>query len=193
VVAILKNIRINQRIRSPEVRVIGPNAEQLGVVMLRRALELADEVGLDLVEVSPTSKPPVCRIMDFSKYKYDQEKKERRVKRNQHVTHLKQIRFKPHIDEHDYQVKVRQAAAFLDKKDKVKINMFFRGREMSFKDHGRQVLERIVADLNPHGAAEGNLIMEGRVMSVVIGPRSDKKVVTAGQSSGEPEVAQERK
>ncbi len=198
-VSILKNIRVNQRIRSNEVRVIGPNAEQLGVVLIRRALEMAEEAGLDLVEVSPNSKPPVCRIMDFSKYKYDQEKKERRVKRNQHVTHLKQIRFKPHIDEHDYQVKIRQAIAFLEKKDKVKVNMFFRGREMSFRDQGRQVLERIVADLNTHGASEGSPVLEGRVMSVVIGPRSEKKVVSRSDADSSPETgepaesAQERK
>ena len=190
-VDILKNIRVNQRIRSPEVRVIGPNAEQLGVVAIRRALELAEEGGLDLVEVSPNSKPPVCRIMDFSKYKYDQEKKERRVKRHQHVTHLKQIRFKPHIDEHDYQVKVRQAIAFLEKKDKVKVNMFFRGREMSFKDHGRSVLERIVKDLHEHGAAEGSPYLEGRVMSIVIGPRSDKSEKKSPGAKGESNTAQQ--
>ena len=190
-VDILKNIRVNQRIRSPEVRVIGPNAEQLGVVAIRRALELAEEGGLDLVEVSPTSKPPVCRIMDFSKYKYDQEKKERRVKRHQHVTHLKQIRFKPHIDEHDYQVKVRQAIAFLEKKDKVKVNMFFRGREMSFKDHGRSVLERIVKDLHEHGAAEGSPYLEGRVMSIVIGPRSDRNEKKSPGTKAESDGAQQ--
>ncbi len=174
-VHIQKNIRVNYRIKALEVRVIGPDSEQLGVVALKRALELAEENGLDLVEVSPNGKPPVCRIMDFSKYKYDQEKKERRVKKNQRITHLKQIRFKPHIDEHDYQVKIRQAISFLGKKDKVKVNMFFRGREMSFKEQGRQVLERIIADLNHYGTAEGNPMLEGRVMSVVIGPRSEKK------------------
>ena len=159
----------------PEVRVIGPNAEQLGVVILKRALELAAEHGLDLVEVAPTSKPPVCRIMDFSKYKYDQEKKERRVKKSQKVTHLKQIRVKPHIDENDYQVKLRQAITFLSKKDKVKINLFFRGREMSFKELSRQVLDRFMTDIAPHGQVEISPMMEGRVMSVVIAPRAEKK------------------
>jgi translation initiation factor IF-3 len=99
--------------------VIGPESEQLGVVMLPRALELAKENGLDLVEVAPTAKPPVCRIMDFSKYKYEQEKKEKREKKTQKMTQLKQIRVKPHIDEHDYQIKLKQAIHFLDNKDKV--------------------------------------------------------------------------
>ena len=174
-VAIQKNIRVNARIRATEVRVIGPNAEQIGVVVIKRALELALEQGLDLVEVAPTSKPPVCRIMDFSKYKYDQEKKERRVKKGQRIVHLKQIRVKPHIDENDYQVKLRQSIAFLKKKDKVKINLFFRGREMSFKDLGKQVLERFMADIAPHGQIESSPMLEGRVMSVVIAPRSDRK------------------
>lgn len=174
-VAILKNIRVNERIRVPEVRVIGPNSEQIGVVTVKRALEIAGEHSLDLVEVAPTSKPPVCRIMDFSKYKYDQEKKERRVKKSQHITHLKQIRMKPHIDENDYKVKLRQIINFLEKKDKVKVNLFFRGRELAYKDQGRQILERVVADMATHGQAEKMPLMEGRIMSVIISPKSDKK------------------
>ena len=184
-VNIQKNIRINQRIRATEVRVIGPNAEQLGVVLLRRALELAAENNLDLVEVAPLAKPPVCRIMDFSKYKYDQEKKERRVKKNQKISHLKQIRIKPHIDEHDYQVKLRQAIAFLDKRDKVKINLFFRGREMSFKELSRQVLERFIRDISDYGQVEKSPMMEGRVMSVVIAPKIEKVSVPSERKENE--------
>ena len=124
---------------------IGPNSEQLGVVNINRALELAEEYGLDLIEVAPSAAPPVCRIIDFSKYKYDQQKKERKVKKNQHVTHLKQIRIKPHIDDHDLETKMRQVIAFLNKKDKVKINMMFQGREMSFRDQWKAVLGKVVA------------------------------------------------
>ena len=153
---------------------IGPNSEQLGVVNIRRALELAQESELDLVEVAPTAKPPVCRIMDFSKYKYDQEKKERRIKKNQHVTHLKQLRLKPHIDDHDYSIKVKQAIAFLNKKDKVKVNMFFRGREMMYKDQGQKIIDRVIADLSPYGQIEIAPMFEGKVMSVVISPRSEQ-------------------
>ncbi len=153
---------------------IGPNAEQLGVLMLRRAIELAQEHGLDLVEVAPTAAPPVCRIIDYSKYKYDQEKKERRVKKNQHVMHLKQIRLKPNIGDGDYKIKVKQARTFLEKKDKVKINMFFRGREMMHKNLGEKILARVITDLAECGQAERNPSMEGRVMSVVISPSASK-------------------
>jgi len=156
------------------VRVIGPNSEQLGVVNIRRAIELAREHELDLVEVSPTSKPPVCRIINYSKYKYDQEKKERRVKKNQKIAQLKQIRLKPHIDEHDYQIKLRQAVTFLSKKDKVKVNLFFRGRELSYKEQGEKILKRVIADLLEHGQAEKSPSMEGRIMSVLIIPKASK-------------------
>ena len=159
---------------------IGPNSEQLGVVSIHRAIELAREQELDLVEVSPTSKPPVCRIMNFSKYKYDQEKKERRVKKNQRVVHLKQLRFKPNIDDHDYGIKLRQAIEFLTRKDKVKINLFFRGREMAFRDRGMVILKRAIADVAQYGEPERMPIMEGNVMSVVINPKSGKTSM-AGQ------------
>ncbi len=154
---------------------IGPESEQLGVVMLKRALELAEENDLDLVEVAPTAKPPVCRIMDYSKYKYDQEKKERKVKKNQRITHLKQIRLKPRIDEHDYQVKLKKTIGFLQKHDKVKVNLFFRGREMAFRNQGAEVIRRVVDDTAEVGQPEGRPRMEGRTMSVVLAPKSEKK------------------
>lgn len=164
------------------MRVIGPDAEQLGVLMIRRALDLAVENGLDLVEVAPTARPPVCRIMDFSKYKYDQERKERRVKKSQHIAQLKQIRVKPHIDDNDYNTKLKQAQMFLAKKDKVKVNLFFRGREMAFVALGKKVIDRFVVDLSSHGQIEKSPSMEGRVMSVVVIPRVDKK--TSGSEKG---------
>ena len=173
-VDIQKYIRINDKIKSAEVRVIGPNSEQVGVVSIRRALDMAIEQELDLVEVSPTSKPPVCRIMNFSKYKYDQEKKERRVKRNQKITHLKQLRLKPNIDEHDYHIKMKQAIEFLERKDKVKINLFFRGRELAFKDRGRAILEKAIVDVAQYGEPEKLPALEGNVMYVVINPKSGK-------------------
>ena len=153
---------------------IGPNTEQLGVMVLRRALELAKENDLDLVEIAPTAKPPVCRIMDYSKFKYDQEKKERKMKKNQHVVHLKQIRLKPHIGEGDYQVKLKQMIGFLSKKDKVKVNMFFRGREMMHKELGERILRRVMTDIDEHGQTEKSPSMEGRIMSVVIAPKGQK-------------------
>lgn len=164
---------------------IGPESEQLGVVVRDRALELAKKYELDLVEISPTAKPPVCRIMDYSKYKYDQAKKERRIRKNQRVSHLKQIRLKPHIDDHDYQVKLRKILDFLSKKDKVKVNMFFRGREMMHKDLGQEILERVIRDVGSHGQPEKNPSMEGRVMSVVITPGAGK--TSAGKEKQEAE------
>jgi translation initiation factor IF-3 len=171
---ILKNIRINNQIRSKEVRVIGPNSEQLGVVTIQRALELANEFELDIVEVAPTATPPVCRIIDFSKYKYDQEKKERKVKKNQHITQLKQIRIKPHIDDHDLDTKMKQVIGFLLKKDKVKINLVFHGREMSFRDQWKAVLEKVVAKTAEYSVIEKAPLAEGRIVSMVLAPKSDK-------------------
>lgn len=154
---------------------IGPNSEQLGVVAIQKALELSNEFGLDLVEVAPTAAPPVCRIIDFSKYKYDQEKKERRVRKSQHVTHLKQIRLKPHIGNHDLQIKMDQAIAFLSKKDKVKINLVFHGREMSFRDQWRSVLDRVVAMTSAHATIEKTPLAEGRIVSMVLAPKADSQ------------------
>ncbi len=174
VVIIQKRIRINEQIRSAELRVIGPNSEQLGVVTSAKAMELAEQFELDLVEVAPTAKPPVCRIMDFSKYKYEQEKKERRAKKNAHISQLKQVRVKPHIEEHDYQTKLKQTVAFLEKKDKVRVNLFFQGREMAFKDQARKLLDRFVVDTADIAQVEKGVMMEGRVMSIVIAPKADK-------------------
>jgi translation initiation factor IF-3 len=174
VVAIQKRIRINEQIRSAELRVIGPNSEQLGVVTAIRAMELAKEQELDLVEVAPTAKPPVCRIMDFSKYKYEQEKKERRAKKHAHISQLKQIRVKPHIEEHDYQTKLKQTIAFLENRDRVRVNLFFQGREMAFKEQAKGLLDKFVADTAQIAQVEKGVIMEGRVMSIVIAPKADK-------------------
>ena len=166
------------------MRVIGPDAEQLGVVNIRRAIELAQEHELDLVEISPTAKPPVCRIMDYSKFKYDQEKKERRIKKNQKVVHLKQIRLKPHIEENDYQVKLKQIHAFLKRKDQVKVNMVFRGREMMHIDIGRGILDRIVKDTVGIGQMEKNPAVEGKIMSIVLNPAGEK-IVSAVKENNE--------
>ena len=150
---------------------IGPQSEQLGVVNIRRALDLAQEHDLDLVEIAPTAKPPVCRIMDYSKYKYDQEKKERRVKKSQHVTHLKQIRLKPNIGEGDYQVKLKQAIGFLDKKDKVKVSVIFRGREITLAQRGRELLGQIAEVTDEVAMIEQAPKFEGRTLVMVLSPK----------------------
>jgi len=153
------------------VRLIGPDGNQLGVVPIQEAQGLANQHELDLVEVAPTANPPVCRIIDFSKYKYDQEKKEREAKKHQKQGRLKEIRLKPNIDDHDYQTKVKQTIAFLKKKDKVKINLFFRGRQMEHKDLGRKVLDRFIIDTQNDGQLEKEPTMEGRIMTLVIAPK----------------------
>jgi len=171
VVNIKKFIRINERIRVPEVRLIGPDSDQLGVVTIQKALEIASQHELDLVEVAPQANPPVCRVMDFSKFKYDQEKKEREAKKHQKQSRLKEIRLKPNIDDHDYEVKLKQTVSFLNRKDKVKINMFFRGRQMEHMDLGRKVLDRFIIDTQNAGQIEKVPGLEGRVMSLVIAPK----------------------
>ncbi|MFA5144843.1 MAG: translation initiation factor IF-3 [Candidatus Omnitrophota bacterium] len=170
-VSIKKFIRINEKIRVPQVRLIGPDGNQLGVVSIQRAQELASQDELDLVEVAPSANPPVCRIIDFSKFKYDQEKKEREAKKHQKQGRLKEIRLKPNIDEHDYETKVKQATGFLKKKDKVKVNLFFRGRQMEHQDIGRKVLDKFITDTQSEGQLEKAPTMEGRVISFVIAPK----------------------
>lgn len=150
---------------------IGSDGGQLGVVSIQKALDLANQEELDLVEVAPNAAPPVCRIIDFSKFKYDQEKKEREAKKHQKQGRLKEIRLKPNIDEHDFATKVKQALAFLGKKDKVKVNLFFRGRQMEHLDLGRKLLDKFMLDTQGHGQVEKNPMLEGRIMSLVIAPK----------------------
>ena len=143
----------------------------MGVVAIQAALDLANQHELDLVEVAAGANPPVCRIIDFSKFKYDQEKKEREAKKHQKQGRLKEIRLKPNIDEHDLATKVKQASTFLKKKDKVRVNLFFRGRQMEHVDLGRKVLDKFIADTQGDGTVEKEPSMEGRIMSFVIAPK----------------------
>ncbi len=170
-VAIKKFIRINDRIRVPQVRVVGPDGNQLGVMAIQRALDLANQAELDLVEVAPSANPPVCRIVDYSKFKYDEEKKEREAKKHQKQGRLKEIRLKPNIDDHDFETKVKQAVTFLKKKDKVRINLFFRGRQMEHVDLGRKVLDKFIQEVKIEGEVEKPPMMEGRIMSFVVAPK----------------------
>ena len=153
------------------MRLVGPKGEQVGIVPIRKALDLANQDELDLVEVAANVEPPVCRIMDFSKFKYDQEKKEREAKKHQIKMHLKEIRLKPGIEEHDYQVKLKQAISFLNKKDKVKVSLFFRGRQMAHLDLGRRVFDRFITDAQQAGKIERDSSLEGRVISAILSPR----------------------
>jgi translation initiation factor IF-3 len=155
----------------PEVRVIGPNGEQLGIVSIKAGIDLARQHELDLVEVAPQVKPPVCRIMDFSKYKYEQEKREREAKKHQKHFQIKEIRVKPNIEEHDYGIKLKHLLEFLKDGNKVKVTLMFRGREMAHRDIGRRVIDRFIADVQNGGVVEYGPLFEGRFITVVVAPK----------------------
>jgi translation initiation factor IF-3 len=155
----------------PEVRLIDGEGENVGVVSRQRALAMADESGLDLVEVAPEARPPVCKLMDFGKYKYQTQKKANEARKKQKVIEVKEIKMRPNIDQHDYDVKMRSMSRFLDEGDKVKVTLRFRGREMAHQDLGLKVLERVRDDLEEVSKVEQFPKMEGRQMTMVIAPR----------------------
>ncbi|AWI84661.1 translation initiation factor IF-3 [Alloyangia pacifica] len=162
--------RVNDRIRAPEIRLIGAEGENLGVQTPARALEMAEEAGLDLVEISPNAKPPVCKIMDFGKFKYEQQKRESDARKKQKTIEVKEVKFRPGTDTHDYDVKMRNVLKFLEGGDKVKITLRFRGREMAHQNLGRELLERVAEDVKEVGKVENMPKMEGRQMVMMIGP-----------------------
>ncbi len=157
------------------MRVIDENGAQVGIITVRDALQMAEERGLDLVEVAPNAVPPVCRIMDYGKYRYEQTKKEREARKNQKQVELKQIRLEPKTDDHDIEVKTNQARRFLIDGDKVKFNVRFRGREIFHPDIGREMLERIAESLRDISVIEQRPLMEGRVLSLTLAPNAKAK------------------
>ncbi|MGI3211622.1 translation initiation factor IF-3 [Roseovarius tibetensis] len=162
--------RVNDKIRANEIRLIGADGENAGVVTPRAAMEMAEQVGLDLVEISPNANPPVCKIMDYGKYKYEQQKRESEARKKQKVIEVKEVKFRPGTDTHDYDVKMRNVLKFLEGGDKVKVTLRFRGREMAHQDLGRDLLERISEDVKDVGKVENMPKMEGRQMVMIIGP-----------------------
>ncbi|MBM5811055.1 MAG: translation initiation factor IF-3 [Gammaproteobacteria bacterium] len=164
-------MRRNEEILAPQLRVIGADGNQVGVMSRGEALERATAAELDLVEVSPTAEPPVCRIMDFGKFLFEQNKKAHSAKRKQKQTQLKEIKFRPGTEEADYQVKLRNLVRFLTEGDKAKITLRFRGREMAHTEIGRRLLDRLIADLAEHGQVEQQASMEGRQITMVISPK----------------------
>jgi translation initiation factor IF-3 len=166
--------RTNDRIRVPEVRLVGPNGEQVGVVRIEDALRLAQEADLDLVEVAPDSKPPVVKIMDYGKFKYEQAQKLKEARRNQANTILKEVRFRLKIDKHDYETKMKRAVGFLQSGDKVKAMILFRGREQSRPEQGVRLLQRFAEDVAEFGSVESTPTIDGRNMVMVIGPLKNK-------------------
>jgi translation initiation factor IF-3 len=178
--------RVNERIRIREVRLIDDEGNQVGIIATRDALEMARQKGLDLVEVAPNAVPPVCRLMDYGKFRYEQSRKERESRKNQHVVELKEVRIRPKIDDHDLETKGRQAAKFLDHGDKVKLTVLFRGREMAHPDIGKGLLDQLIELLKTHGTVEQSPRLEGRAMTAIMNP------VRAKLSQHEKEEAQRR-
>jgi translation initiation factor IF-3 len=171
--------RTNDRIRVPEVRLVGPNGEQVGVVRIEDALRLAGEADMDLVEVAPNSKPPVAKIMDFGKFKYETAQKAKEARRNQANTILKEVRFRLKIDKHDYETKRKRAEGFLQAGDKVKAMILFRGREQSRPEQGYRLLQKFAEDVAEFGTVESNPTIDGRNMVMVIGPLKNKSEAKA--------------
>jgi translation initiation factor IF-3 len=163
--------RVNEEIRSPQVRLIDQDGEMQGVMSARDAMLRAFSVGLDLLEISPNADPPVCKILDFGKYKYELQKKKNEAKKKQKVIEIKEIKVRPNIDENDYQVKMRAMKSFIDEGDKVKVTLRFRGREMAHQDIGIRVLERIRAELDATTKVEQMPRLENRQMVMVLSPR----------------------
>jgi translation initiation factor IF-3 len=189
--------RVNERIRIREVRLIDEQGEQVGVIPTFEALQMARDRGLDLVEVAPNAVPPVCRLMDYGKFRYEQSRKERESRRNQHVVELKEVRVRPKIDDHDLETKGRQAARFLDGGDKVKLTVLFRGREMAHPDIGKSLLDQLAEQLREHGTVEQPPRMEGRAMIMFMAPlkakgaASDQDRTKEGSRGREQSAAQE--
>jgi len=166
--------RVNDRIRATEIRLIGAEGENIGVVTPARAMALAEEAGLDLVEISPNATPPVCKIMDFGKFKYETQKREAEARKKQKTIEVKEVKFRPNTDTHDYDVKMRNVVRFLEGGDKVKVTLRFRGREMAHQNLGRELLERVAEDIKELGKVENMPKMEGRQMVMMIGPLPQK-------------------
>lgn len=187
--AITDRLRFNNRIRAREVRLIDEEGNQVGIVALRDAQQMAEERGFDLVEVAPNAVPPVCRIMDYGKFRYEQSKKEREARKHQKQFELKEVRLKPKTDDHDIDVKAKQARKFLLAGDKVKFTLRFRGREIFHPDIGLEMLERMAEDLRDVAVVEQKPLMEGRVLSLLLAPGAKARQQGSKSASPAPKPA----
>lgn len=168
---ISKDHQINDEIRAREVRVVSATGEQLGIMSIRDAMQLAVEAGLDLVNMAPQAKPPACRIMDYGKFKYENQKKEKEQRKNQKIVDLKEVWFRSNIDEHDYQVKYRNVVKFLGEGDKVKASVRYRGREIAHADVGKKILDRLLSEVQDLVIVERHPKLEGRSMIMILAPK----------------------
>lgn len=164
--------RVNHQIKAEKVRVVDENGEMVGVMGVEEAIENAERAGLDLVEVSPAANPPVCKILDYGKYKYEQQKRAQEAKKKQKTIEVKEIKLRPGIEEHDYQTKLRKITEFLEKGNKVKITMRFRGREMAHQEFGMRVVERVKEDTSELAKVDSPAKMEGRQIFMMLGPQT---------------------
>ncbi len=169
-----QRVRVNDQIRISPIRLIGADGEQVGIVALDEARQRAEEAELDLVEVAPEARPPVCKLMDYGKYRYEEQRKAREARKKQHTVSIKEVKYRPGIEDHDYEFKTRHVRRFLDDGDKVKVTMMFRGRQMSHPELGLEVLERVAAAVEDIGKVESQPTREGRTMSMVIVPLKDR-------------------
>lgn len=169
---ISKDHLVNEEIRAKEVRLVGPEGEQIGIKPFREALQMAYDANLDLVNVAPQAKPPVCRIMDYGKFRYEQQKKEKEARKNQKTVDIKEVWFRANIDEHDFQTKLRNVLKFLREGDKVKCSVRFRGREIAHADIGKKVLDRVLVEANELCVVERVPKLEGRSMIMILAPKS---------------------
>ena len=167
-------MQINEQIRDNEIRVVSADGEQLGVMSAKEAQDIAYEKGMDLVKIAPQAKPPVCKIVDYGKFRYEQARREKEAKKKQQTVELKEIQISYRIDTHDYETKLNQARKFLSSGNKVRVVMKFRGREMSHMAMGRDILEKFLADTHEVGSCDKKPVLEGRFMSMVINPLSNK-------------------
>ena len=186
----IAELRVNGYIRAPEVRVVAPDGSQIGIKKIREALWLADQLGLDLVEVAPDANPPVCRLMDYGKYKYEMSVKAREARKKQTRTVIKEVKFKPKIGEHDYLIKQRRTIEFLSEGDKVKVTIWFRGREAQRPELGLRILDRLAEEVADYGIVEQTPAQEGRNMTMVLGPvrRRDRPKPQDKQEEDEDEM-----
>ncbi|WP_144686399.1 translation initiation factor IF-3 [Desulfobotulus alkaliphilus] len=164
--------RINRNIRAKEVRVIDPDGEQLGIMPVPKALDIAAGLSLDLVEVSPQAKPPVCKIMDYGRFKYELTKKQQEARKKQTVVQLKEVKVRPKTGDHDLETKLKNIRKFIEKRNKVKVTVMFRGREITMSDRGRSVLESIIADVEDVAVVESTPKFEGRTMMMILVPKT---------------------
>lgn len=181
-------MKVNREIRAPKVRVISHTGEQIGVISLQEALARAEQEGLDLVEISPGSSPPVCKIINYGKFRYDQTKREKESKKAQHQVKVKEIKIKPNIDDHDLQTKIRHAKDFVAKGNKVKVTCTFRGREMAHPELGESLVRKVCDELEEIATPESPAKMFGRMLTVVLAPGGKKKKETTKQAQPEDPV-----